>query len=108
MRLLGGSLGRVDLLEIGLIAIGIGLAAAAGPLTAFILVKHGHVGGTTQALAERDLALRELNAKANVEIAERKLKMEEARFEQEQRERERKIERSGLAGRTDRFVNVER
>ena len=63
-----------------ILAVGLVLAAWAAPVAVYVVVRHLHVGGTTENLAERQIALQELKAKNEQDLAERKLAMDEQRF----------------------------
>lgn len=60
-----------------ILAVGLVLAAWAAPVAVYVVVRHLHVGGTTENLAERQIALQELRAKNEQDLAERKLAMDE-------------------------------
>lgn len=63
------------------------LASLSGPLCVFLLLRFGAVGGTTRELAERDLELKEQAAEGNLEIARRRMTLEERRIDAELAER---------------------
>lgn len=60
-----------------ILAVGLVLAAWAAPVAVYVVVRNLHVGGTTENLAERQIALQELRAKNEQDLAERKLAMDE-------------------------------
>jgi hypothetical protein len=93
----------MDLVAIFL-TVALVLAVASIPVSIFVVVRYAHVGGTTAELAKAQIALAEVKAKNEMDLAERKLCMDERRFEQEQAERAATFE----ARRTIMARNIER
>lgn len=85
------SLGAMDPVTI-ILAVGLVLACAAAPITAYVIVRHIPVGGTTEEIARLEHALAVEKAKNEQDLAERRLALEEKRVDQELVERTAKLD----------------